>query len=67
MIRALLGASVLLSGLASHVYAETKSECESRVNRACFAVEKNKPNSSRDGVDAATFCAMTAVVECSSR
>ena len=44
--------------------AETVDDCRMRVMQACWAIEKNRPDSSRGGASASEFCAATAVLQC---
>jgi hypothetical protein len=47
--------------------AETTQQCQQRYARACYEIEKNKPDSSRSGVSAAEFCAAAAITDSNCR
>jgi len=65
MIRIWAIAFVLLAiFLTSASHAENERDCQMRQARACYAIEKDKDNSTRYGLSASEACAANAIIEC---
>ncbi len=56
-------------GLAVALFLPTyiKAKCDAKeASLACYRIEKDKPNSARQGMSAAEWCAAIGIIQCSS-
>lgn len=47
--------------------AQAFADCHMDSMKSCYSIEKNRPDSSRGGLDATKFCAAEAIIDCKSR
>lgn len=60
-----LAAIAALTITSPESQADYSLTCAEKVAHECYAIEKDKPHSSRGGLSAEEYCAAIAVAECS--